>query len=124
MAVFAGLRQRRSGRAHRGGRGDRRRAKPVDRIRGAGPRSRGNAGGAAGHTRPGATGDLVVTGPTGTNVADIWMSWRQVRVSTLSLHVDFDVASFLDSGHLAEFGHLIVAQWLVEVETHHGGVVA
>ena len=24
-----------------------------------------------------ASGDLVVTGPTGTNVADIWMSWRQ-----------------------------------------------
>jgi glycerate-2-kinase len=29
------------------------------------------------HDAMAASGDLVVTGPTGTNVADIWMSWRQ-----------------------------------------------
>ena len=29
------------------------------------------------HEALAASGDLVMTGPTGTNVADIWMSWRQ-----------------------------------------------
>jgi hydroxypyruvate reductase len=29
------------------------------------------------HDALAAAGDLVITGPTGTNVADIWMSWRQ-----------------------------------------------
>jgi glycerate 2-kinase len=29
------------------------------------------------HEALAASGDLLVTGPTGTNVADIWMSWRQ-----------------------------------------------
>jgi glycerate 2-kinase len=29
------------------------------------------------HEALAASGDLVITGPTGTNVADIWMSWRQ-----------------------------------------------
>jgi glycerate 2-kinase len=31
------------------------------------------------HDALAASGDLVVTGPTGTNVADIWMAWREPR---------------------------------------------
>ena len=47
------------------------------RIRAAGLDPEESLAGCRSHDALAASGDLVVTGPTGTNVADIWMAWRQ-----------------------------------------------
>ena len=47
------------------------------RIRAAGLDPEEMLAGCCSHEALAASGDLVVTGPTGTNVADIWMSWRR-----------------------------------------------
>ena len=47
------------------------------RIRAAGLDPGESLAGCRSHDALAASGDLVVTGPTGTNVADIWMAWRQ-----------------------------------------------
>lgn len=46
------------------------------RIRAAGLDPEESLAGCRSHFALAASGDLVVTGPTGTNVADIWMAWR------------------------------------------------
>jgi hydroxypyruvate reductase len=47
------------------------------RIRAAGLDPEESLAGCRSHDALAASGDLVVTGPTGTNVADIWMAWRE-----------------------------------------------
>lgn len=47
------------------------------RLRAAGIDPEDMLAGCRAHEALAASGDLVITGPTGTNVADIWMSWRQ-----------------------------------------------
>jgi glycerate 2-kinase len=47
------------------------------RIRAAGLDPGEELAGCRSHNALAASGDLVVTGPTGTNVADIWMAWRE-----------------------------------------------
>jgi hydroxypyruvate reductase len=56
------------------------------RIRAAGLDPGDALAGCRSHIALAASGDLVVTGPTGTNVADIWMAWREPRQRARVIH--------------------------------------